>query len=257
MLVFGPSCLPVTAAWEPTYAWQKGQPFQTAFWMFERGYVRNNELQYYVPDFGQNVRLDDDGLLVFEARKERVTNRQFVKGSTDWRTAKAFGKYTSGSIRTKQTWQNGQFEIVARVHGGKGLWPAIWLVGENKGQYGEIDIMEYIGDNHGRVFTTYHWGSSARDSQQRQIITPIAKLENAFVTYRAELTPTQVRLFINGRQVMRVSRQGKKWRGLAPLVQPFRLSLNLALGGWAGKLNDHALPAKMEIRSIRIWNWRP
>src|SRR5688572_30219434 len=46
-------------------------------WGYERGFVRNRELQWYQPE---NARIAE-GLLVIEARRERVANPNFEAGS--------------------------------------------------------------------------------------------------------------------------------------------------------------------------------
>ena len=45
-------------------------------WTYERGFVRNRELQWYQP---QNAR-QADGLLIIEARRERVANPSTRRG---------------------------------------------------------------------------------------------------------------------------------------------------------------------------------
>ena len=68
-------------------------------WTYERGFVRNQELQWYAPE---NARVEG-GLLVIEARRERVPNPAFKPSSTDpaartgdWRSGREFADYTVG-----------------------------------------------------------------------------------------------------------------------------------------------------------------
>jgi hypothetical protein len=43
--------------------------------------------------------------------------------------------------------------------------------------------------------------------------------------------------------------------GFDPLRAPMRLRINLALGGsWGGHIDEAALPARMEIKSIKVWS---
>jgi len=73
-------------------------------------------------------------------------------------------------------------------------------------------------------------------------------------SYVAELTPNWVRLLIDGKEVMKQDRNQLDQTGtVRPLQQPFRLILNLALGGWAKKLDLNALPASFTIKSVRVW----
>ena len=56
-----------------------------ANWTYERGFVRNNELQFYQR---QNATVRD-GLLVIEARREAIANPLHDPTSRDWRQARA------------------------------------------------------------------------------------------------------------------------------------------------------------------------
>lgn len=107
----------------------------------------NNELQYYKPE---NVSVAD-GLLTITAKKENFG------GSS----------YTSSRIKTqgKQTFSKGRIDIRAVLPYGQGIWPALWMLGENITTVGwpacgEIDIMELIGGtgyNDRTVHGTIHW----------------------------------------------------------------------------------------------------
>ena len=66
-------------------------------WTYERGFVRNRELQWYQPE---NARIAG-GLLTIEARRERVANPNFERGSSEWRRDREFAEYTSSSLMTK------------------------------------------------------------------------------------------------------------------------------------------------------------
>ena len=50
-------------------------------WTFERGFVRNEELQWYQPE-NASCR---DGMLVIEARRERLANPSYDPNSSSWR----------------------------------------------------------------------------------------------------------------------------------------------------------------------------
>ncbi|HEX2547491.1 MAG TPA: family 16 glycosylhydrolase, partial [Ramlibacter sp.] len=116
----------------------KADALDPAFWSVETGFQRNQEKQYYTPS---NLRVGG-GFLRIEGRRERVPNAAYKPGARGWRFAQPSAEYTSGSISSKPQFLHGRFEIRARSPGGKGVWPAIWLVHESAQQYGEIDIHE-------------------------------------------------------------------------------------------------------------------
>ncbi len=106
----------------------------------------NSELQTYTSD---NIALRD-GLLSITARKN--SSEQF----------------TSSRITTldKVSFDEGTIEIRARMPEGQGLWPAIWMLGDNITTVGwphsgEIDIMEMRGDKTDEVTMTAHWSDPA------------------------------------------------------------------------------------------------
>jgi beta-glucanase (GH16 family) len=143
-------------------------PLDEKDWAYERGFVRNQELQWYQPENA----VCKDGFLVIEATKERKPNPRYVApaattAGTDesgaaggqsrpGRTGRGRGagwqnremiEYTSASVNTrgKHSWLYGRFEIRAKIDVRAGSWPAFWTLGLRGGwpANGEIDIMEY------------------------------------------------------------------------------------------------------------------
>jgi len=106
----------------------------------------NNELEYYT-NSPKNTFLSN-GNLIIEARKESINGFN----------------YSSGRMTTqnKKTFTFGRIDIRAKLPTGKGIWPALWMLGTNINivswpACGEIDIMELIGTYPGRVYGTMHW----------------------------------------------------------------------------------------------------
>ena len=124
-------CLLALAAMDWKLVWSDefntpGAP-DPAKWTFERGFVRNRELQWYQPD---NARVEN-GVLVIEGRRERVSNPGFEAGSKDWKKGRQFAEYTSSALETRglHDWLYGRFEARARIDVSAGMWPAIWFLG--------------------------------------------------------------------------------------------------------------------------------
>ena len=82
-------------------------------WGYEKGYVRNNELQYYTEKRLENARMEN-GNLIIEARRDNWNGNEYTSASL----------YTRG----KREFQYGIFEIrakidIRKVHGRhSGLW---------------------------------------------------------------------------------------------------------------------------------------
>jgi len=105
----------------------------------------NAELEFYT-DRPENARIEG-GILVIEARREQFGNRE----------------YTSARLKTQGlgSWKYGRVEARIQIPRGQGLWPAFWMLGDNIANVGwpacgEIDIMENIGKEPGRVHGTIH-----------------------------------------------------------------------------------------------------
>lgn len=107
----------------------------------------NNELQYYTDRIDNSFL--SDGNLVIEAKKETYSGRN----------------YTSARIVTKdkQLFQLGRVDIRAILPEGQGIWPALWMLGNNISNVGwpacgEIDIMELVGHDPSTTHGTIHSG---------------------------------------------------------------------------------------------------
>jgi beta-glucanase (GH16 family) len=74
------------------------------------------------------------------------------------------GNYYSARLVTKakKEFTYGRIDIRAKMPYGKGIWPALWMLGGNISQVswpkcGEIDIMEYLGHDENIVYGTVHY----------------------------------------------------------------------------------------------------
>lgn len=112
----------------------------------------NNERQWYTPS---QARTDGAGNLVLTAKKTVAgDNLNCYYGTCTWKSAKLI---TLGKVGFKY----GRLEIRAKVSGGRGQWPALWMLGANQPsvgwpQCGEIDIAEMKGDLPNMLWGTLH-----------------------------------------------------------------------------------------------------
>ncbi|MTI29303.1 glycoside hydrolase family 16 protein, partial [Xanthovirga aplysinae] len=231
--------------WEDNFEWGE-QPNQ-AFWNFEIGTGHNgwgnNELQFYT-NRKQNVRVED-GKLIIQAQKE---------------TYKGNG-YTSARITTqkKKEFKYGRVEVRAKLPGGTGLWPAIWMLGSNINQVGwpecgEIDIMEYVGFDPGVIHATMHTPSSHGNSINSEEIL-VSDAEDAFHIYAMEKTVEAIKFYVDG-QLYYTYNPSTKDASTWPYEQNHFLILNVAVGGnWGGKegIDDSVFPQQMEIDFVKFF----
>jgi len=223
-----------------------------AFWAVETGFHRNQEDQYYT---ASNISLGQ-GFLRIEARRESVPNAAWRAGAGNWRQARKASRYTSGSLHTRQSFRYGRFEVVARSPGGAGTWPAIWLLHESAGVYGEIDIYEAVGKHPDTVFAGVHYGRQPNTRQHKSGSVQVPGLDSGWHTHAVEWTPQRITVTVDGRTVLEFDPELAVAGGTDPLRQPMQLRINLALGGtWGGAIDDSRLPAHFDIASVRIWRW--
>ena len=228
-------------------------------WTYERGFVRNRELQWYTPD---NARVAG-GHLVIEARRERVTNPAFEAGSGDWRRDREFAEYTSASVMTRglHSWQYGRFEMRGRIDTRPGLWPAFWTLGA-AGPWphgGEIDVMEYY---RGMLLANAAWGGAKRSEPVWAIVRkPIDSYgpdwPGAFHVWRMDWDERAIVLSVDGERLNEVELSrtvNQDGTGTNPFHQPHYLLLNLAIGGTqGGDPSKTPFPARFEADYVRVY----
>lgn len=247
---------PPRAGWE--LLWRDefdGTAINTSKWGFEvNGYGGgNNELQYYTAR-PQNAWVAN-GVLNIQALREHFC-------STD-----GCREFTSARMRTKGKgdWLYGRVEVRAKLPGGQGLWPAIWMLPTDEAYggwaaSGEIDIMEAVnagaaGGN--SVHGSIHFGAPSPGNQyQSASYQPPRSVIDNFHTYAIEWEPGQIRWYVDGVQY---ATQTAWWSSAgaypAPFDQRFHLLLNVAVGGnWPGSPDGTTrFPQKMEVDYVRVF----
>ncbi|TDN37568.1 glycoside hydrolase family 16 protein [Hymenobacter sp. UV11] len=256
----------VPAAHAPARPWRLvwADEFNTAGspnaqnWTFEKGFVRNHELQWYQP---QNATCAHGSLLI-EARRTRRPNPGYQPGSADWKASRDSIRYTSASLQTRgrHQWQYGRFEMRAKIDVRPGRWPAFWTLGA-AGEWpasGEIDIMEYY---RGTVLANFAWGTAQRYTPHWQSVKkPLAAFHDPawaqkFHVWRMDWEPDSIKLLLDGRVLNAVAvAKTVNADGTNPFRQPHYVLLNLALGGDNG--GDPAgttFPARFEVDYVRVY----
>lgn len=248
--------------WSEEFA-QDGPP-DPATWNFEKGFARNQELQWYQ---AANA-VCKGGVLRIEGRKERVTNPNYVAGSTDWKTSRQYAEYTSSSLTSsgKKLFQFGHWEIRARLDGQAGSWPAIWTLG-SRGEWptnGEVDQMEfYPSGGKPALHANVAWGTATRwqaawSSQVRNLSTFTAKDPDwlrKFHVWAMDWNADTVRLSLDG-EVLNTTLTSRTVN--ADGTNPYRdrsqyLMLNLAMGANGGDPSGATFPMVFEVDWVRVW----
>ena len=236
-----------------------------AKWTYEEGFVRNNEAQFYTRDRRENARVEN-GMLVIEARKEHfniLTEGAGGKPKATRSRGREFAEYTSASLNTrgKASWTYGRIEVRAKLPAGRGTWPAIWTLGENRDQVawpscGEIDIMENVGFDpdmiHGNIHTK-SYNHILHTNKGAKIM--IARPYQDFHVYAIEWRPDRIDFFVDKSKYFTFKNEGKG-SNVWPYDKPQYLLLNIAIGGaWGGQkgIDDAIFPQRMYVDYVRIY----
>lgn len=212
----------------------------------------NHELQAYTKE-KDNIYVKD-GCLVLHARQLPLKSGNFY--------------YTSGKVQTahKKDFTYGRIEIRAKTPGGKGLWPALWLMPTEElyGNWpvcGEIDIMEVLGHETNKTHGTIHYGTPHGQKQGTYVLENSAFTDD-FHVFRVDWEPGEFRwyvddnLFYTENDWFAKSRAGEFFDYPAPFNQDFYIQMNLAVGGdWPGNPDESTdfKKAKFEIDYVRVY----
>ncbi|HEV7329483.1 MAG TPA: glycoside hydrolase family 16 protein [Flavisolibacter sp.] len=238
---------------------REGKP-DTTVWRYEKGFVRNEEAQWYQ----EENAWCEGGLLIIEARKESKPNPRYEAGSSDWRKSRQTIQYTSSSINTRgnHQWQYGRFVMRGKIDISPGLWPAWWTLGVS-GQWprnGEIDIMEYY---RGKLLANVATGTAtpykAEWYSNTFSIDSMGGREWAsqFHVWRMDWDTAAISLYVDDQLLNRTELSklvNKDSSGINPFKQPHYMLLNLAMGGMnGGELSDTKFPNRMEVDYVRVY----
>jgi len=235
-----------------------GAPDSTS-WHFEKGFVRNQELQWYQ----EENAYCKNGNLVIEGRRENKPNPGFETGSTNWKKNRKDISYTSSSINTKgrASWKYGRFVMRGRIDISKGLWPAWWTLGV-AGPWpanGEIDIMEYYNN---KVLANVACLGADKKAEWFSQTKPADSLGGAawaaqFHVWRMDWDENAIGLYMDDQLMNRVELSrlvNKDGSGVNPFNQEHYMLLNLAMGGMnGGDPSGTVFPNKFEVDYVRVY----
>ena len=211
----------------------------------------NNELQYYSDD--DSTAFIRDGKLVLRA--------DIVPQGTG--SADNLRYFSSARLRTsgKGDWRYGRIDVKAKLALGQGIWPAIWMLPTDWmyggwPESGEIDIMEHVGYDPGRVHGSIHTGSyNHKINTQRGGSKLLDKISSKFYVYAIEWYEDRIDFLIDDAKYFSFQNDGKNDFNTWPFNQRFHLLINIAVGGnWPGSPDETTqFPTEMEVEYVRVY----
>jgi beta-glucanase (GH16 family) len=220
--------------WSDEFDGPAGAPADPASWQPETGGNGwgNDELQCYTD--GENVSLDGRGNLAIAVRRAEP----LLHGCA----------FTSARLITKRrvSFTYGLVEVRMRLAAGRGIWPAVWMLGEDIDEMGwplcgEIDVMEHFGTGspviHGTVHGPGYSGTEGISARRDAGLS----LADDFHVYSVDWEPERIRWYLDGElygTVMPGDLGGNAW----VFDKDFFLLVNVAVGGALSEAPDSSAP---------------
>jgi beta-glucanase (GH16 family) len=235
-----------TLAWSDEFA---GTSLNTSFWNQEIGNGvggwGNSELEYYTNSL-KNTFLSN-GNLIIEARKESMLGFN----------------YSSGRMTTqnKKDFKFGRIDIRAKLPVGKGIWPALWMLGANIPSEGwpacgEIDIMELVGTYPSRAYGTSHWKpvSGVSSSKGGNYNLPSGDFSQQFHVFSVLWSQDLIKWYVDDQLYLT-----NTLTDVGTAIYPFNADqffiFNVAVGGlWPGSPDAATVfPQRMFVDYVRVF----
>lgn len=223
----------------------EGTTVNTSNWIFETGTGNsgwgNNELQYY----RQGNAWVEGGVLTIEARKESYQGSNYTS--------------TRMITKNKKSFQYGRIDIRALLPKGQGIWPALWMLGNNIQTVswpscGEIDIMEMVGgsgrDN--QTHGTVHWDNSGHEYVGGSYTLQSGIFADEYHVFSIIWDETLIKWFVNDIKFYEIDITPSH---MSEFHQPYFFIFNVAVGGnWPGNPDATTIfPQRMRVDYIRVF----
>jgi beta-glucanase (GH16 family) len=214
----------------------------------------NQELEYYTD---HNAYEDGKGHLVIEARLEYPANSSCWYGPC---------RYTSARLISKGKFAltYGRVEARMQIPSGQGIWPALWMLGQDIDVVGwpgcgEIDIMENIGREPATIHGTIHGPNYAGGGGiSWSYSLKKGRFGDRFHRFAMEWDRHQIAFFVDGTVYFTVTRAAVEQRGKWVFDHPFYLLLNVAVGGsFPGDPDSSSTyPQSLLVDYVRVYQRR-
>lgn len=169
------------------------------------------------------------------------------------------GNYTSARMisKDKYEFQYGRIDIRAKLPKGQGIWPALWMLGENINevswpQCGEIDIMELVGHEPNVTHGTAHYFNFGHQYKGTGKSLDSGDFADKFHVFSLIWTKRGLTWYLDGEQFLNYPKESIEG---FPLSTPFFFIMNVAVGGdWPGDPDGTTVfPQTMEVDYVRVF----
>jgi len=211
-----------TAVWGTCYPWASPDGCTN--------FGNSQEEEWYLPSQDQ----------VYGGVLHLVAEEQATEGTTKSGSPKTYA-YRSGMVTTYPSFSftYGYVQVVAKLPGGNGTWPALWLLPTNESWPPEIDMMENWGNPYD-MYSTYHWLSASGPQQSMTKVNSSSNLAQSWNTYAVDWEPSSITWYLNGKVVA-------SYTGSQISNMPMYFLANLAIYGSAPSSSS------FDIKSVSIY----
>ena len=215
-----------TSKWDTCYPWANSGTGCTNF--------GNNEMEWYLPEQAQV----SGGALHLVATQEPTagSTRSGQPASYPWR---------SGIVTTYHSLEftYGYIEVVARVPGGDGFWPTLWLLPQSQAYPPEIDFEESYGNDTFAMFPNFH---STTTGQHQGSVRFATDMSAGFHTYAVDWEPGSLTYYADGKVV-------HTYNGSDVPSERMYVLANLAISGVYPPSASTPTSASLDIDRVRVY----
>ena len=233
--------------WADEFEGPAGQLPDASKWAFDQGTGWGNNQLEWDTNRPENVSLDGNGNLAITAREESFAGQD----------------YTSGRIKTKGVFERayGRFEARIKLPVGQGIWPAFWMLGRDIDQVGwpacgEIDIMEFLGQDPRTIYGTIHGpGHFGGSAIGRTHTISQGGFHLGFHEFAVQWSPERISWYVDGFNYFTVALTDLPAGATWVYDHPFFILLNVAVGGrWPGSPDETTtFPQTMLVDWVRVY----
>lgn len=215
----------------------------------------NGELQYYTDARRDNAHVQD-GVLTITAIAEQYESNEYTSAKLN----SSYGASNPGS------WNEGIVRVRARLPAGLGTWPALWMMPNNCTEgwptCGEIDLMEHVGYDEGKVHGTIHTDAFNHvEGTQRGHSVVVEDATSTFHEYALVWHADRLQWQVDGEAYYTIDKQPDWGFAEWPFNEKsWHLKVNLAVGGaWGGAegVNRDDFPAQLEVDHVCVYQAAP
>lgn len=204
----------------------------------------NNEKQIYTSD-SENAEIISD-------ENESVLAITALKDNS--------GGYTSARLTTKDkvSVRFGRIDVRAKLPWGQGIWPALWMLGDNIDLVdwpgcGEVDFVEVLGHDPSTLYTTLHYTNGVQKKGEVQGVyeLPSGDFSDGYRVFSVDWTPDEIAFSVDGQEVYRAS----IGNDMKEFLRSSYLIMNVAVGGnWPGDPDASTqFPQTMYVDYVRVF----